>query len=168
MHNSSYSAGQPAAIAQAQKQALETVTTSVRRSTETVTVKSSSFDRTSPRGKVCKAAKRMFNAQLSKTTETKRGCLSHFISRYYGEDAPRFWLEMQQEAEKICDSKRFCSHCENLGLNPQWVAEHLLVEGATVVNKVLKDGFGILNNAERLFDSPLVIEEDLKSKTTAA
>ena len=165
MKKNNFDAEQPTASAQTQEQATETVT--VRRSTETVIVKKS-FDRTSPRGKVCKAAKRMFNAQLSKTTETKRGCLSHFISRYYGEDAPRFWLEMQQEAEKICDSKRFCSHCESLELNPQWVAEHLLVEGATVVNKVLKDGFGILNNAEQLFDSQLVREEDLKSKTTAA
>ena len=163
------SADQSVAVAQAQKQAFGTVTTStsVKRSERTtVTVKS--HNRTSPRAQVCRAAKRMFGAQLEKNTETKRRCLNHNINRYYGNDAPRFWHEMKTEAESICDSKLFCKRCEDKGLNPQWVAEHLLVEGTGVAKRVLKEGFESLHGTEMLFDAPLIREEDLKSQITAA
>lgn len=162
-----YKNAQAAPDTEVKNEVSETVTTAVRRSQKT-TVTTKYYYRTSPRAQVCRAGKRMFSAQLDKNTETKRRCLECNIQRYYGEDAPRFWLEMKAEAEKLCDSKRFCKYCEDLGLNPQSVAEHLLVEGTSIAKRVLKEGFDFLHGTEMLFDAPLVLDEDLKSNTTPA
>ncbi len=76
-----------------------------------------------------------------KNTETKRDCLQRALnmSRYYP-DAARYWQDMLNETKPILDSKRFDRECQEWGLNPEIVAQHLVVEGKSAVNRVLKDG----------------------------
>jgi hypothetical protein len=75
-------------------------------------------------------------------TKNKRAALNMALSlrKSYYPDRLRFWQELLDEANVLMDSKRFCDSCERLGLDPQAVAEHLVVEGKAKWLKVLKEG----------------------------
>lgn len=94
-------------------------------------------------------------------TENKRLALKLAVgmSRNFYPDQFRFWQDLRDEANILLDSKRFCSACEAWGLNPQAVAEHLVVEGKTTINLVLKNGLEAYGEKARMFKDPLYIDE---------
>jgi hypothetical protein len=75
-------------------------------------------------------------------TDNKRAALNMAISlrKSYYPDRLRFWQELLDESNVLLDSKRFCESCKKLGLEPRAVAEHLVVEGKSKWQKVLKEG----------------------------
>lgn len=79
---------------------------------------------------------------VDQNTINKRAALNMAISlkKSYYPDRLRFWQELLDEANVLLDSKRFCESCKKLGLEPQAVAEHLVVEGKAKWMKVLKEG----------------------------
>lgn len=97
----------------------------------------------------------------SQNTENKRLALNLAIGlcRNYYPDQFRFWQDLRDEANVLLDSKRFCSSCEAWSLNPQSVAEHLVVEGKTTLNMVLKQGLQAYGEKARMFKDPLYIDE---------
>lgn len=101
-----------------------------------------------------------YDLQLQ-NTENKRLALNLAVglSRNFYPDQFRFWQDLRDEANILLDSKRFCSSCEAWGLNPQAVAEHLVVEGKSTLNMVLKHGLQAYGEKARMFKDPLYIDE---------
>lgn len=111
-------------------------------------------------------------------TETKRMALNLAIgmSRSYYPDRFRFWQDLLDEANILLDSKRFCNSCAEMGLDPQAVAEHLVVEGKATLNSVLKFGLENYGEKARMFHERLYedkrklyrIDEDVAAATEAS
>lgn len=80
--------------------------------------------------------------EIDQNTANKRAALNLALGlkKKYYPDKLRFWQDLLDEANVLLDSKRFHDSCKKLGLDPQAVAEHLVVEGKAKWMKVLKDG----------------------------
>jgi len=95
-------------------------------------------------------------------TKTKKATLDLAIrlcSKYYP-DTFRFWQDLLDEANKLLDSNRFNKYCNDvLKLDPQAVAEHLVVEGKATMNKVLKDGLENYGEKARMFSERLYSDD---------
>ena len=102
-------------------------------------------------------------------TNTKREMLNLAIRlcpKYYS-DSFRWWQDLLDEANIALDSGRFNRDCRALGLNPQAVAEHLVVEGKATLNKVLKYGIQVYGEKVRMFTDRLYKDDrQLYSKST--
>lgn len=110
-------------------------------------------------------------------TKNKRAALNMAISlkKSYYPDRLRFWQELLDEANVLLDSKRFCDSCARMKLDPQAVAEHLVVEGKAKWMKVLKEGlenYGekVMMFKERLYEDTnnLYTSKDAKDKESDA
>ena len=90
-------------------------------------------------------------------TETKRASLNIAIgmSKKYYPDRFRFWQDLLDEANILLDSRRFNTSCEEMKLDPQAVAEHLVVEGKATVNRVLKLGLENYGEKAMMFNQRL-------------
>lgn len=90
-------------------------------------------------------------------TETKRLALNIAVgmSRDHYPDRFRFWQDLRDQANLVLDSKRFERECNEWGLDPQAVAEHLVVEGKSTLNFVLKNGLKAYGEKARMFKDPL-------------
>lgn len=95
------------------------------------------------------------------TTKTKRATLNMAIrlsSKYYP-DTFRFWQDLLDEANILLDSNRFNKYCNDvLKLDPQAVAEHLVVEGKATVNRVLREGLENYGEKARMFSERLYVD----------
>jgi hypothetical protein len=89
--------------------------------------------------RVLQKARKDFEVQVEKNNETKRKCLERYIGAYSW-DVERFYLKLQDQSDKLEDSKKFCTECETLGVVPEIIAEHIAFLGNPTLNKVLKDG----------------------------
>ena len=98
-----------------------------------------------------------FESQLVKDGDTKRRCLEAALSRCSNlyPDPQRFSLDFHSERERLVDSKSFCDACRALNLVPEYVADHVVFEGKSKVNLVLRDGLQALGEKVRMFTSPL-------------
>jgi hypothetical protein len=94
-------------------------------------------------------------------TKTKRETLNlavRLCPKYYS-DTFRFWQDLLDEANILLDSNRFNKYCNDvLKLDPQAVAEHLVVEGKATVNKVLKEGLENYGEKARMFSERLYVD----------
>ena len=107
---------------------------------------------------VTKMAKRIFSAYptTEQNTVAKRASLNLAVgmSKKYS-DSLRFWQDFRNEASILTDSIRFNDACKAWGLEPQNVAEHIVFEGKSTLNKVLKDGLISFGEKARMFVAPL-------------
>lgn len=94
-------------------------------------------------------------------TQNKRLALNIAVgmSRDYYPDRFRFWQDLRDEANILLDSKRFEAACTKLGLSPQAVAEHLVIEGKATMNNVLRYGLEAFGEKVRLFKEPLYVDK---------
>ena len=113
-------------------------------------------------------ANRLFLKQVRKNTETKQECIVYCITPNLYADAPRFWEEYRIAVEAILDSKKFEKNCNEANLNPQYVAEHLVMEGRAMIRKVLAEGFAPLKGRERYFTAPILKTEFFASDVVSA
>lgn len=106
---------------------------------------------------VCKTAKGIFMRQLVQNTETKKGSIKVALNHSYKEypDALRFHLDFKAERDRLTDSKRFCNACAARGLNPEFVADHIVLEGKGILEAVLKEGIQIFGEQVMMFREPL-------------
>ncbi len=84
-------------------------------------------------------AKSLFDKQLDKDTNMKRRCLTEGIKEAYS-DMTEGWLEFKTETKRLLDSIGFNAACKERDLDPEAVASHIVFDGNTLVNKVLKYG----------------------------
>lgn len=98
--------------------------------------------------------------ESEQNTETKRLALNIAVgmSRDLFPDRFRFWQDLRDEANIVLDSKRFERECNEWGLDPQAVAEHLVVEGKATLNFVLKNGLKAYGEKARMFKDPLYVD----------
>lgn len=135
--------------------------------------KSSRGKKMSPVYAVLKAARKQFGMQIksAQNLKTKISCIEENIPRYYGDNL-HFWADLKDEAADLMDSVRFNKACEEWGLEPKNVAQHVIFEGKSVKRKVfnvgLKEAVGEMAKA---FDQPLYQDEkntlEVKNKQTA-
>lgn len=109
----------------------------------------------SPVWKVLDDARKKFNAQIVKSTSVKRECIKACISKYYADDL-RFWLDLLSQSEKLLlDSMRFNKACDDLGLAPKTVAQHILFESEKTAKRVLIEGVEtVLGEWVKMFTEP--------------
>ncbi len=108
---------------------------------------------------VLNKGRKKFEAQLTKSNEIKLACLEPFVSAAFA-DVEKFWSEYRQQMEKLLDSRKFIKECENLKVNPENVAEHIVFLGSTMINKVLNNGVAnILESDLRLYVDSFVSEK---------
>jgi hypothetical protein len=102
-------------------------------------------------------ARNQYNHQLDKDAETKRRCIKAALaaSPDLYPDQLHFELDFRVERERLVDSKRFCNSCKSLDLNPYFVADNIVFEGKTVLEKVLKDGLQVIGEKVHIFNAPL-------------
>ena len=138
-------------------------------SVKPASIKGSKKKGASPFSLVLKGARAQFKKQVEHNTETKRKCIENNISRYYA-DPLRFWLDFKNETKVLLDSMEFNRYCNEIGLNPEYVAEHVVYEGSKIRNKVKDNGLeSVLGERVMMFNAPLYVDaEELYGKQITA
>ena len=113
--------------------------------------------------RVMAKARTQFKKQVLQNTGTKIMCIEKNISRCY-EDAARFWLDLNKEAEDLMDSRRFTKFCEENGMMARNVAEHIIFEGKSAKKRVQNGDFSHDLDNISLFDAPLYVAPEKAEK----
>ena len=100
-------------------------------------------------------ARKMFQAQLTKSNAIKLECLKR-ATMSYTEDAQKLFNDYMKRVEELTDSKRYCADAKAQGLDATILASHIVFLGPKMVRTVLRDG---------LMNSP--VAEDLELYTEA-
>ena len=108
-----------------------------------------------PFSTVIRKANSLYSKQVSKKTAVKQACIMACILPLYP-DLNHFWMEYQYMVDRILDSRRFEKICNECGLNPQIIAQHLVFEGKAMVEQVLAEGFAPLRGRERSYTEALL------------
>ena len=106
---------------------------------------------------VLRKARRLFYSQVDKNVANKQTCIKVATESYDNlyPDTLRFELDFRQERDRLVDSTKFCNACHALELNPEYVADHIVFEGKSLVNKVLKEGLQVVGEKVHMFNAPL-------------
>ena len=107
---------------------------------------------------VLRDARTTFHRQLKKDGKVKRASLSSSLSKHSAlyPDKLRFELDFKAERDRLLDSRRFRNDCERLQKNPEYMADNILFEGKSFVDKVLKDGIEyVIRENLNMFNCPL-------------
>jgi hypothetical protein len=101
--------------------------------------------------------------ESERTMANKRAALNMAISlkKSYYPDRLRFMQELLDEANVMLDSKRFNDSCEKFGLNPQAVAENLVLEGKANWLKVLKEGLENYGEKVMMFTERIYVDKHM-------
>lgn len=113
----------------------------------------------------CTRARGIFNKQLTQfqNIDTKRECLKEAANLKYS-DPIRCYADLLTKSEELMDSNRFNKECKDTGLDPKFVAQHIVFEGATIFRKVREKGVKeVLGSRALLFKEPLITAELLPS-----
>ncbi len=107
-----------------------------------------------PFSAVIRKANNLFSKQVNKNVAVKKACIMACVMPLYS-DLDHFLVEYQYAVMRILDSKRFEKICNEGGLDPRIIAEHLVFEGKAMVEQVLAEGFAPLKGRERLYTEAL-------------
>lgn len=119
-----------------------------------VGARSTNSSRISPFNRVITSSRKLYARQLDKNASMKnRSIEQSAVILHHNPD--KFWEEFNARKADILDSRRFERFCMDEGLNPEIAAEHLLMEKASVIKDVLKNGFGSLKGAQKGFIEPI-------------
>lgn len=114
--------------------------------------------------KVRSKAANIFRNQINKSVSTKRLAIERaFNSEARGNYVmPRFLSEFKVNVDRLLDSKRFEKDCEACNLKPFDAATHIVFDGASKIDLVLKNGL-IANYSTQLVElvEPLFTEKEL-------
>ena len=111
-------------------------------------------------------ARRMFHQQLKVTqnNSTKIACIHEASNEVYKKDSYMVWYDLVNESRRLTNLIDFNKYCGALNLVPETVAQHVVFDGSSIVNKVIRYGVEsvlgerILAYNEPLFN-PVKIEE---------
>ena len=107
-------------------------------------------NRVSMFNRVISSSRKLYENQMYQHADVKFRCINHSISKM-GANSAKFWEEFNKRKEDMLDRHSFVCRCRDEGLDPEIVAEHLIMEGSVTVNKVLSEGFTSLDNAHKEF-----------------
>lgn len=113
--------------------------------------------KTYPFNVVMRDARTTFYRQLKPDGDAKVGSIEHSLaknSKYYP-DKLRFELDFKAERDRLLDSAKFIKFCTSENLNPVYVADNILFEGKSYVNRVLNEGPQFLKERLYMFNCPL-------------
>ncbi len=74
-------------------------------------------------------------------------------------DPTRYWIWLVDETRKLTRVWDFEETCEEAGVNPLTVAQHLILEGKMVCNAVRMEGLAAYGSNIRMFVEPLFHDE---------
>ncbi len=111
-------------------------------------------------------ARRMFHQQLKATqnNSTKIACIHEASNEVYKKNSYMVWYDLVNESRRLTNLIDFNKYCGTLNLVPATVAQHVVFDGSSIVNKVIRYGVEsvlgerILAYNEPLFN-PVKIEE---------
>ncbi len=106
---------------------------------------------------VMRDARTTFYRQLKQDGSAKVGSIEYSLaknSKYYP-DKLRFELDFKAERDRLLDSAKFLKFCRIENLNPVYVADNILFEGKSYVNRTLDEGPQFLREKIRMFNCPL-------------
>ena len=112
--------------------------------------KGAKTNRVSMFNRVISSSRKLYENQVYQNADTKFRCINRSISKM-GANSVEFWTEFNKRKSEILDRDSFKRRCSEEDLNPEIVAEHLIMEGNATVNKVLSEGFVSLDNTHRTF-----------------
>ena len=123
----------------------------------------------SPYLKIRSKAANIFRSQIDKSVGTKRLAVKTAMSRVISGDytESRFLSEFKANVELLLDSKRFGKDCEENNLIPHNAATHIVFDGASKIELVLKNGI-LSNYSTQLTElvEPIFTEEELNNAST--
>ena len=117
--------------------------------------------RPQPVYQVVRMAHRLFDSQLVKSDETKTLCMEEALVKATNlyPDKLRFALDFKAERDRLLDSIRFTKSCEKIGLQPEYVADHIVFEGKATLTRVQQEGIESLGQMVMMFRKPLFRDE---------
>lgn len=106
---------------------------------------------------VLRKARKLFSTQVKKDVESKKECIKLSLQSYDDlyPDRLRFELDFRAERDRLTDSKKFCDACQAIGMDPKCVADHIVFEGRSLVDAVLRYGIQTVGERIRMFSEPL-------------
>lgn len=88
-------------------------------------------------------ARRKFQQQLKKNQnlQTKIECIEEVAEEVYGSSSAQMvWHDLLKESKRLTNLVDFNEYCRSLGLEPSYVAQHIVFDGSGAVNKVMRNG----------------------------
>lgn len=112
-----------------------------------------------PEWKVSNIAKRKFMGlpMVFKNDKGKIACIEETLENRKDliPDQTRFWLWLVDETAKLQRVWDFKETCENAGVEPNNVAQHLILEGKQVCTAIRLEGLAAYGSKIRMFKEPL-------------
>jgi|LSQX01.1.fsa_nt_gb hypothetical protein len=116
-----------------------------------------------PRWKVCGAARRRFNRLPTslQNTDNKKIIIKETLAENSAicPDSGDFWAWYHDQTGYLKRTWDFEKTCDELGLDAQAVAEHLVLEGKQFCKDVRLEGLNRLGNVIRQYGEPLFDDE---------
>ena len=116
-----------------------------------------------PEWKISQIAKRKFmNLPTAfQSSVGKEACIKEALSGHKEliPDPTRYWIWLIDETNKLTRVWDFTDTCDKAGLNPQTVAQHLILEGKSVCNAIRLEGLAAYGSNIRMFVDPLFVDE---------
>lgn len=116
-----------------------------------------------PEWKISQSARKKFmNLPSSLQNSTgKEACIKESLSSHkeWIPDPTRYWIWLIDETNKLTRVWDFKETCEKSGLDPQTVAQHLILEGKMVCNAIRMEGLEAYGSNIRMFVDPLFVDE---------
>jgi len=119
--------------------------------------------------KVRSKAVNIFRNQIDKSVETKRSSVERALEKVISGDYTknRFLAEFRSNVDLLLDSKRFEKDCGEHNLIPFNAATHIVLDGGSKIELVLKNGiFSIYSTCLPELSKAIFSEEELKKAST--
>lgn len=117
----------------------------------------------SPEWRISKSAKKRFLSLPSslQSSSGKEACIKESLSAHkdWIPDPARYWIWLIDETEKLIRVWDFEETCEEAGVDPRTVAQHLILEGKQVCNAIRMEGLKAYGSNIRMFVDPLFVDE---------
>ena len=88
---------------------------------------------------VLRKARKIFDAQLVKSNETKLLCINNQVNGAFL-DVPKFWGDYLTQTERLLNNLKYLKECKRLKVSAKNLSEHIVFLGSATINKVLNDG----------------------------
>lgn len=116
-----------------------------------------------PEWKISLIAKRRFMNLPSafQNSVGKEACIKEALTSHKEliPDPTRYWIWLIDETRKLTRVWDFEETCAEKGLDPQTVAQHLILEGKAVCNAIRMEGLAAYGSNIRMFVDPLFEDE---------
>ena len=116
-----------------------------------------------PEWNISKIAKRKFMSLPAafQNGAGKEACVKEALASHKDliPDPTRYWIWLVDETRKLIRVWDFVETCEDAGVDPQTVAQHLIIEGKMVCNAIRLEGLAAYGSNIRMFVEPLFQDE---------